>query len=423
MMLLPLAPLPTSAAVLLCAAAPLLAAHQDDLPPNHPSNDPYTLGDPELMRAAGITSMGGFEFGRTDTVEIDAYLAQADIRWIETEHFELGFALGPSKPSRDEQVRLEQELATLRLALPEVPEKARRLDPWLRAHLYGLRLEAMYARMQEILQVTDADFPRKALDIYPLGQKYMGMGPYLGQKSKYEVLILPNEELGMAYMQRHNGLSVRESQRWNILDRGALTLTVIADDHLSKNDLALHAHVAFSMGVNLLDGYKLYTYELPVWLREGFAHLLEREISPEHNTFDADEGSSGEETRKSDWLKEVRGLVRDGEAPGLGRLSRLKSYGEMSLDDHFTAWSKVQFLVVAHPDATAALLDRLCGLVDSEGRPDGAGIADQQRDALRELLGMTYAQFDEAWATWIESEQAEAAQVPLAEREGPEPDR
>ena len=37
--------------------------------------------------------MGGFEFATTDTAEVDEYMAVCDIKWIETEHFELGFGL------------------------------------------------------------------------------------------------------------------------------------------------------------------------------------------------------------------------------------------------------------------------------------------------------------------------------------------
>ena len=44
---------------------------------------------------------------------------------------------------------------------------------------------------------------------------------------------------------------------------------------------------------------------------------------------------------------------------------------------------------------------------------------DHQRTAFREDLGMTYAQFDAAWAEWIQTPEAEAAQVPLALRATP----
>ena len=54
-------------------------------PRNHPIQCVYCGGNPELMEAAGIFSHGGFEFGKTDTKGLDAFLATSDIRWIETE--------------------------------------------------------------------------------------------------------------------------------------------------------------------------------------------------------------------------------------------------------------------------------------------------------------------------------------------------
>ena len=409
----------STAATLVLLWAPQAQGLQDDLPSNHPSNDPYTGGDPALLEAAGIVSMGGFEFGITDTNEIDAWLAQADIRWIETEHFEIGFGLGSVKLGREDLELLEPELATLRAALPEVPVKTRRLDPWLRAHLYALRCENLYARVQSILQVTDEDFPARAVDKYRFGEKFMGMGPYLGQRNKYEVLILPSVGLGTEFMGRHYGVSVERSQRWNVIDRDSITVAIVADQELGKSDTALHGHLAFNLAINLIDGYKMYTYELPVWLREGFAHMLEREISPKHNTFDADEGSAGQETRKSDWLAEVKKLRSKEEVTSMSKLARIRSYGELSLADHFSAWSKVQFLVEGNPDGMAKFLDRVCGLLDDQGRPDGSDFDDHQRDAFREYFGFTYPQFDEAWSVWLDSAQAEAVQVPRALRPVP----
>src|SRR5688572_28873139 len=64
---------------------------------NDPANCPYCKGDPEVMAKAKLVSHGGFEFGINDTAKIDSFLAASDIRWLETEHFQIGLALGPHK--------------------------------------------------------------------------------------------------------------------------------------------------------------------------------------------------------------------------------------------------------------------------------------------------------------------------------------
>ncbi|HKX46100.1 MAG TPA: hypothetical protein VJP77_05310, partial [Planctomycetota bacterium] len=386
------------------------------LPHNHPSLDPYTGGDPALLSAAGIVSLGGFEFGKVDTAEIDRYLGETRLLWIETAHCELGFALGEYKPTRTEKPKLQAELDALRRVLPAVPEKVpRALDPWLRAHLFAQRAEQVYARVQGILGVTDASFPDRPLEFFDVSTKYMGMGPYLGQKGKYEILILPSESASTTFLQWQFGLLVRSAQRWNVLDRGSLISVMHTDDGSLRVDSALHGHMAFNLGINLLDGYKLYAYELPIWMREGLGHLLEREIDPRYNTFNRSEGSGGSETKEADWLGELRKLVRRDEAPRMAELVAVESYGDLDLPDHFTCWSLTAFLVREHGPAYAAVLDRLKGLLNEQHVPDGSDLRTHHRDAIRELLGWTYADLDAAWRAWVLSP---AAEDPVEEDDG-----
>jgi hypothetical protein len=389
---------------------------QDPPARNAPESDPYTRNDPALLAAAGLVSLGGFEFATTDTAEIDRRLPLADIRWIETAHFEIGFALGPEKPRREDKKKLERELAALRLVLPDVPEKPRSLDPWLRAHLFARRAEAVYARVEEILRVSAADFPAVP-GPYDNTKKFMGVGPHLGQGGKYEVLLLPSEGLGNQFLRHYFGLQVFQSQRWNVVDRNTLIAVLVADGGTLDTDAGMHGHLAFNLAINLLDGYKFYAYDLPIWMREGLGHLLEREISPDYNTFDADEGSEGVRTNSSDWLGEVRSLLRKGEAPTLSSLVRMRSYAELDLPRHFACWSMVQYLVEVHGPGFACLLDRLKGLLDERGVPDGSDLLDHHRDGFRDCLGLSYAEFDAAWAQWVGTAEAKALQERTADAE------
>jgi len=391
---------PALAAALAIAAAGPAAAQKDRVRKNDPSTDPYTRGEPEALARAGLVSLGGFEFGTTDTAEVDAYMAVEDIKWIESAHFELGFALGPYKVKQSEKKAIFAELTALSELLPEVDPKKGILDPWLRAHMYVQRLERVWDRFLGILQLDASVFPdgSKAWD---MRSKYWGEGPYLGERGKYEVLILPSEAGHVSYLKNYYGLLIKRTQRWNVVDRDTLTANIHVQQGQLKDDGALHGHVAFNVAHNLLDGFKHYSYDTPIWLHEGLAHYLEREINPRHNTFDGSEGAIAEMTRKSNWEAETTKTIAAGDARRMAELIRLKSYGEMKLADHYTVWSMIDFLLRTRPAELARFLDALKGITNEQGVSDGSGLPDKHRDGFKEILGLGYAEFDEAWREWV----------------------
>ena len=377
-----------------------------DLPANDPSLCPYTGGDPDLLAAAGLVSLGGFEFATTDTKAIDAAFPLLDIRWVETAHFQIGFAGGECTVRNDERAKIEGELAELRLIWPDLQKRPRTLDPWLRTYLFAHRLEKQYQRMLEVLAVTPDVFPDGSRP-WDMTGSYMGEGPYLGQKGKYELLVLPTASSNKAFLSAHFGLQTQLTQRWNVKERDTLILTVPVDQGVLSRDTALHCHVVFNMTTNLLDGYKHYSYELPVWLREGLAHVMEREIDPRYNSFTFSEGAGGERVTKSDWLAEVRKLVRTDSAPRMAELINISAYGDLLARHHLTVWSMTDYLLREHPAAYAKLLDVLKGRTNAQGMTDASNLRDVHRDAFRDILGMSYAAFDVAWGTWVQSPAAE----------------
>ena len=398
-----------SRAVLLLLLAPVLSTvlagpgpGPDDERENAPSMCPYCHGDPEVMQRAGIVSHGGFEFGAEgeDTASVDAFLGGADVYWIETAHFELGFGLGPYPVKQREKKKLRAELAKLAEVLPEVDPKTKVLDEWLRVHLFAQRCEEVWDRFLEIMQVEEGDFPT-AQEPWLLGTPYFGEGPYVGQKGKYELLILETEADHVAFLTEHFGLNIKRTQRWNVIPRDTITVNIHVRQGDLRVDTALHGHVAFNLAHNLLDGYKHYSYDTPLWIHEGLAHFLEREVSIDHNSFDSTEGAVAEKTRKKKWVPEVKKLVQRGEAPRLAELVNIQSYAAFGLEHHYTTWSMVDFLIGEHADGFACLNDRLHGRKTEEGLPDGSNLRDVHRDAFQECLGMSYAQFDQAWRDWV----------------------
>ena len=370
-----------------------------DLPPNHGKNDPYTLGDPEFMKTAGILSHGGFEFGDSNTTETDEFMATSDIRWLETEHFELGFALGPYAVPPKEKKELRLELDRLAQRLQGVTGKEKILDPWLRAHLFAMRLEDMYTNFLALIQTEQSVFPDGSKPWDRTGT-YRGEGPHLGQKGKYEVLILPSEAAHVAYLNKNFGLLIKRTQRWNVIHRDTLTITLHVQQGSLKSDVALHSHLAFNTMDNFLTGLEHYTYDSPIWLREGLAHWAERRVSEKFNTFDGAEGSIPETSRKSDWAGATKKVIAGGDAPRMAKLIGMNGFGELTLDDHYAVWSMIDFLYQTQPAGLAQFILALKGRTDEEGKGDGSDMTSIHRNAFKEHLGMSYSEFDTAWAEW-----------------------
>jgi hypothetical protein len=303
---------------------------------------------------------------------------------------------------QDERKKIAAELTRLAEKLPGVNPKATTLDPWLRAHLYLQRMEDAYARFLELVQHAPEDFPDGARP-YVLGQEapYMGEGPYLGQGGKFEVLLLPSEAAHTTYLRQQFGLGTRRSQRWNVPERGTLSVTIHEAQGRLRVDTAMHGHVAFNLGHLFLEGFKHYSYDMPRWLQTGLAHWFEREVLPLYNSFDGDEGSAPEVSSKTNWEAEARKLVATGNAPRLTEMIRFTTYGSFRFEHHVVCWSIVDWLIAEHPDALASILRGMKGLLDEHGIADGSRLADVQRELFREHLGMGYLQLDQAWGAWV----------------------
>jgi hypothetical protein len=418
-------------ALALLVAAPLGGQGQSKkLKPNDPSTDPYSQNDPALLKAAGIVSLGGFDFGKSGstTEKIDEFMSTSEIRWIETEHFKIGFGLGSYKVKLDEKKKIVAELTKLKAFFPKVAPDTGILDPWLRTHMYAQRCEAIYKRFVELVHGEKAAFNDGT------GQwqgAYSGEGPYLGQKAKYEILILQTEAAHVSYLLEQAGLRIRKTQRWHFVDKGAITVMMHAQQGQLRNDGALHGHVAFNLAHNLYDGLNHYSYDTPVWLHEGLAHFMEREIDPQHNSFDSGEGATADMTSKANWKPEVLKMINSGEAPRMAELMTLKSYAELKLEHHYVTWSMVDYLARDKPEPFAKFLWALKRNYDKQGMPTGDSLPDWVRKQFKEQLGMSYAEFDEAWRAWCkvdytaapgkDKDKDKAKSDPAAGKEAPQP--
>jgi len=399
----PLSTLIKILALLALLGTPALAQKKifKNLPTNDPKQCPYCGGDPKLMEGAGIVSHGGFEFAKGTTATLDQELSGFDVFWIETEHFKLGLELKPYKIPQREKDKLEAEINELRKALPAIPDKVRVIDSWLRAHLFAARVQTLYKSVVELLKVEDAPFPKKAVTTFDPAKGYWGMGPHLGMKRKYELLVIRNENNCAGWLRATFGLLTRSAQRWHIVDRGVLIVITHQEQGKLQVDEALHGHVVFNLVQNMLNGYKYYSYDKPLWLLEGLSHWFERQVTTKYNTFDGGEGSTAAITRKENWEPPTRKLVQKGNSSGIGALMRIKGYGEFGLPEHYTTWSMVDYLQSKHPGFVGDLLGEVSGLLSAEYMPEGGRMNDVTREFFKQRLGLTMVGFERAWQAWV----------------------
>jgi hypothetical protein len=397
---------------LLLGAAPGIAQKDKDTPKWR--IDPYTKNEPKALEAAGYVSYGPFLFGNvadkpTQSTDVDARLEYAPILWVETKHFRIGSNLPKFTVPQDMETRtkIRTELERLQKRIPSVNPKTRELDPWLRLHLTAQRAEELYAEVQELWGVTDADFPADPSKVVRMpGARYMGFGPYLGMKEKYQVLMFEKLDPYRAYLKDFLGKDSKFPQRWHFKETGCIlfAFSTECDGGNLKHDTAIHCALAFNVGQNLLDGFRSYTYDLPVWIKEGWSHWLLRRIDGKWNQFDQQEGSAADMKKVSDWAPYVRNLVStNGKFAPFSEAYTWRDFGAITFNDHTAIWSRMDFLIAQGKDKFQKFLFAVKGRVDDQWYPDQSDLVGATRDALRDAYGISVLDFDRKWGEWVKA--------------------
>ena len=358
---------------------------------------PWCKNDPVLMAKAGVLSHGPIPIGPKGSADIVANYSATQWVFLETAHLRWASSLGTCTVDLKDKPRVEAELARLRVLLPSVPEKVKKLDPWLRLHLFALRGEDLYVRFQGLLRVTDADFPAQRQPSGP----YMGNGRFLGEADKFEVVIHNVRATHVPFTQSFTGAGVTDAVRWHFRDLHKMIVSVPAEEPDLRQDRWLFPHIAHNLSHLFFCAYKHFNYDPPIWLDEGLAHALEKEIVPESNTTDGEEGSLHDKTGPEDWGKAARAIEVSGKDRSLADLLHAKEFGELDMPANIMAWSKVRFLLDTQPEKFAQFLGLVKGQLDAKGVPNGEKLDDLQRQALRDLWGWSPAEFDVAWKVWL----------------------
>jgi hypothetical protein len=401
---------------LLLAAGALVGAQEQPDDEDTALEDPWTEDDPAALERLGYVRVGSMPWGDGhDTGRIEEVLGEDRYRWVETAHFRIGSALPPMRMPREKDARrlLADELEQLaeRLDAARVA-RVKVVDPWLRTHLFAQRLEGLYGEIQALLGVTDEDFPGPDAPFFrnevPADQKWMGRGPFLGVKGKFLVLLCKKEADCARYLRAFTTSPGDTPGRWYFQNTDAFVFATAVEFHegVYGDDRRLHSHVVFNVTHNLLDAFKGYSYNGPIWWKEGLAHRLRREVWQEHNEFTAIDEDSQRAYGTYEWARIVKqrsgfGLVRPFE-----ELLEPTSCEKFTLVDHMACWSRVGFLLDTRGEpAFARFVDAVQGLVDTQGMPPSAeALLAAQREALKAAFDAEAAALDAEWQAWVKKQ-------------------
>ncbi len=366
-----------------------------------PAVDPYTQGDPQAAKSAGYVSFGPFLWGDDHTSErVQAVLGGEPLIWVETAHFRLGSSLDEYDfPSdRIERKKLEGELARLKERLSGLKGKVKKLDPWLRLHLYALRLEDLYSDFLREFALEESEFPG------PAGARPMGRGPYLGMADKFTVLLLEKKSALARYTSTYCEKAWEASFRYYFTKSDGLFcgLSYDALEGELQNDLVFHYALVFLVTQNLYGGFRGYDSEGPVWWQEGLARWFARKVDPRCLLYTAGKDETLRDELEADWEPKVRARVGHAYFPSVEEMLAWKDPEEWEFSRHMMAWSRVDFVLRRdRAKARALLMDLREPIPWSPERPREELLAERSRNALQSALGKDLAAFDREWAAWV----------------------
>lgn len=373
--------------------------------------DPYTKNQPDLLAKAGYENLGPFAFGTGQTSGgIEELLGTEPLMWVETKHFRIGCSLPSMKVKgrepwrRDWQKQIAAEIKELRTVMPGIKKKPKQLDPWLRTHLYALRLEKIYRDVSGVLGVDDSWFPtRRREAISP--KEYRGKGPFFGMTEKFTVLILRTGASHARYTRAYHGLEMAEPIRIHDAKHGSLYWGCSAENAngLFHIDHALHANLAFNIAHNLYSSFRGFGHDMPAWVVTGLGHWHARRVTPRFPTYDRkDERDREERSAFWEWDTRVHGLVKnkvfEAVAPFIDRLDA----GKFGVEQHMQSWALVDFLLVHKKPQMCTFLHTMKDPFHGRRRmPTEEELLVRQREALIQAFDCDVSAIEVAWRSAV----------------------
>lgn len=372
----------------------------------HADPDPYTGGGSAAALAkAGYVSLGPFPFADNHTTaDVEALLGSEPLCWIETAHFRIGCALSPlgfRGMGPDWTKRVRGELKRLQQRLPDVRPDAKLLDPWLRAHLIAQRCEEFYAAFLGDLGVSDSVFPDEHGDD-PDGPpaEFHGVGPYLGMAGKFAVLIVQRTSSLARFTRAYQGTETVDPLRIHFAGSGVLAYVIAEETNksLMRDDEALCTHLVYNLTVNLVNGYRGYSHELPPWLVLGLAHWHSRKVCPRYPAYERKIKDERLDSPFWEWQPRAQGLMQFGAFEPLRQLMAREDGTVFGMEQHIQSWFFVDYLMRTQK---AAFMRFLHGMKDPfharRKLPTWDEVLALQDDLLRADFGMDAAALEAAW--------------------------
>lgn len=383
-----------------------LSAAQGEIKP-FPPVDPYTKDAPDAKTKAGYTSFGPFRFGDAGTTaEVEEKLGGIPLIWVETEHFKLGSGLPeytvPDDPQEKE--RLKAELERLAARLPDVKTKLKKVDPWLRLHLYAQRLEELYRRFLQEFGLEEGQFPNAPPDPKkrPTGP-YMGQGRYLGMSSKYTVLLFDKKSAHARYGNLYLGQELKGPTRWHFPAIDAW-LFLTASEFLEgayANDSALACDVQSGVSQNLALGYRGYRVSLPFAVSEGIAHWFSREFDPRYHIFSGFDQTKIRLKEEWNWAPLVRKRVEHKAYPTLAEMLLWSDADALEWADHLMLWSRMDHWMAREDGVAGRLLHALKEPPATPPADTPEARAERARATIEQTTGSDLEQLDTQWSEWV----------------------
>ena len=366
--------------------------------------DPFTDADPELMAAAGIVGYGPFPWADfLSTTDIDKVLGENRVLWVETAHFKVGCNLKSVGWPDDMKKRkaLQEELKDLHKLLPKLPEKPKKLLPWIRVHLFAKRIEQCYADVQKLLGVTDKDFAGGGAGGAAAAD---GDGPFLGQKDKFLVLLFQKKSDMARYMDRFCGVKNDSAMRLVHKKTNQMLAAVAVESFEGFDDAGLYGHVAYAVVHNLMDGYKGFRNPLPLWFGEGISHWYSRKTPSDMlNVQILDTEAVAEDEKQVNWPVKVRRRAQhDGTWIKFAEMATWDDYEKLGYQAHSQAWSRIDYLMTLDAEKVGLMLQKLKSLPPPAdgGWSFAAGNALAVK-LLAELFEFDADTFDAKWREWV----------------------
>lgn len=360
--------------------------------------DPYTGGDAAAMALAGVVAYGPFPWAdHVGTADIDRVLGEKRFLWLETAHFKLGSSLKSIGWPEDGDARkqLQDEVKALRKKLPKVPERPKKLDPWLRLHLAAQRCEKGYAEFQQLIGVTDADFPGKG----PRPPE----GAYLGLPGKFLLLQCQKKSDAARYLDRFCGEKGDTSMRYHHQKTFQQVHVMAVEGFEGFDESGLHGHMVYGLWHNLANGYNGFAYPLPNWLVEGLAHWHARKVQSVFLNVQIRDDEAVAEENQANWPAKVRARAQhEGAFFPFSAMAEWSKWEDMGYHAHAQSWSRVDYLLQTDRAKFGALLKRLKSAPpDGTYDAQGAQIRTMATKLLGELYGLDGPGFDRKWREWV----------------------